>query len=155
MNSQQQVQQWLNEMGGGQGRAFRLGGDGSLALESSNGIVLVIQIPATGSSLHLNACLCPVPAGDREPFLYQALALNLFQHETRGAALAIDPNSNQLVLSWAKPVDEIEPSEFSNIVQNLLDTAAKLKKHLRAEPLESSPEAIPFDESLPIGALKA
>ena len=88
---------------------------------------LTISAP-TGSLFYISSLLGLVP--DSRSFLYAALAKNLFQNETKGASLAIDPTNDGLLLCYSNSVEKIEYLEFENIISNLFEVAAKIKADL-------------------------
>ena len=61
------------------------------------------------------------------------LQLNHLQQETRGGCLSIDPTATKPVpvFSYTDRVDEIDATDFRNILENFIDNAMKLHNVLK------------------------
>ena len=121
------VQNWLRELSFKTGGNFTLNDLNECYVKNEGGVQLTISAP-TGSLFYISSALGLVP--DSRSFLYAALAKNLFQNETKGASLAIDPTNDGLLLCYSNSVEKIEYLEFENIISNLFEVAAKIKEDL-------------------------
>ncbi len=129
-DERRKVENWLVSLGQDQNHVFSLDESDCCYLEGENGIQLTIQAPPTSSRFFINADLGDLPAENREELYHQALVSNLFQYDTRGAVIAIDPIANKFLLSYNRKLENTDFQDFHNIINNLLDTALSLKEHL-------------------------
>ena len=122
-------------------------GDGTFEME-------IYAVP-NDVCFYINITILPIPSNDRTSFFEQALTLNLFKQETLGAALAIDPEDNALVLSYSRELEWTTLATFANIIDNLLEAAAKIRDQLGdvSESSNSPAEAVTFPHLMPFGQL--
>ena len=124
------VQQWLSRMGNANNCIFRLDYNRRCSIKGENGHDLTIQVPSTGSDVFFTVELDALPPDNKENLFLEALKLNLFQQETHGGALAVDPVANTLVLTYRRTIEDLDYQYCLNIIQNLLTTAESLKEKI-------------------------
>ena len=152
--AREQVGHWLAELGRNQGHSFALDEEGQCFLQGEDEVQLALQVPAQSDHCFLSAPLAPLPERDGEAILLQALTLNLFQAETRGAAIAVDPSMGQFLLCYSLPVEGTTYPDFSNSLSNFAQLVAPLRAQLQAPEGSDPPaEGIPA-EGIPAGAIR-
>ncbi|CAM2063838.1 Type III secretion system chaperone [Sulfidibacter corallicola] len=125
----QQINQWLNELSQGSAEPLTLDEDGRCTLVADD-VELVVSTTPTSDQFFINLSVVDLPESGQELFYRQALTFNLFQQDTRGASLAIDPQSNEMVLCYTHAIEGTELNHFNNIVQNLIETTKSLRTQL-------------------------
>ncbi|CAM2064135.1 CesT family type III secretion system chaperone [Sulfidibacter corallicola] len=137
-----QINTWLSELGAESGATLTLDEHGCCPLVDADETEMEVHAVPTSDCFFLNAKILALPHTNREQVFYQALTLNLFQQETRGASVAIDPNDESLMLCFSKAVSETDATMFQNIVSNLFQTASHMRRELKVEEVsDPSPSA--------------
>ena len=128
----EQVSHWLMDMSHSHPLAPKLDEEGICHLESESNIRITIIATKSSSHFRVNIDLMPIPDTNRlrEGVFEAGLKLNLYQHRTLGGAVAIDPISQQVVLSFIREVDLTDLNQFNNILQNLIQAAKELRDEL-------------------------
>ena len=129
--NRQIVNQWLRELSGDSELVFSLDDNGACGLAGES-LECMVEMPEGSDSFYLSASLMPLPADKRDDFMLQLLTLNMFQHETRGATLAVDPMDEHVVFCYTREVDATDANLFRNILNNFLDTGKNLVDQLTA-----------------------
>lgn len=139
-DANEQMKHWLAELSRAHGNNFTLDEQDRCFLSSSNGVRLVIHAPRFNSQFYLSAQLQLLPTENKEAVFEQALTLNLFQQETRGAAISIDAIANALVLCYCREIEHTNYTDFYNIVNNIIDTAADIRSQLQTPTTANIPD---------------
>ena len=140
-----QVNAWLRDLGNQYGMPLSLNEEGSCALIGDQDFELEIFAQDACDHFFINIKIMDLPHGNRADILYQAMTLNLFQQETLGGSLAVDPKNESLMYCYSREIEQTTFSCFANIVGNLLDTASKLRDGLsqvEATSFEGVPETM-------------
>ncbi|WP_018694407.1 CesT family type III secretion system chaperone [Algicola sagamiensis] len=127
-----QLQHWLTEFGQSFGTNFQLDDEGRCSLQANDDVILNLAIRNGDEGFTVNAVLYEVPTQHKVTTFEKALSLNLFQAETRGAAIAYDEQANSLMLNFTGEFARLNYQDFTNILNNLVDTTAKLRQNLEA-----------------------
>ena len=130
--NQTTVNSWLAHMGGLMNAELKLDSEGICAITDKASLVVVIEIPQGSSLVHIYSPICPMLDG-LEPnytLLKRAMELNILGLRTRGGALGLNAERNEIFFSFTLEVDGCEAMKFSNIIQNFMETAKTLKTDL-------------------------
>jgi len=105
-------------------------------------ISIAIEVPEQSPQLYLIGTVCsrPPERGTQLLELYERLLkLNLFSGELRGANVAIDPNTEDILLCYQHPVTAIDETAFYNLLTQFTQTVealrAKLGQSVAAAPI--------------------
>lgn len=128
--NQMVVDSWLHDLGQVAGDKFALNEQGLCVLQHQDSLDIVVETPEQGEAFHIYASLMRLPDHDAQDLLYEALSLNLFQLETAGGTLAIDPRSSEIVFCYMETIEGKSSAIFQNIVNNFIDTALRLRTSL-------------------------
>ena len=136
----EQVSHWLMDMSHNHPAPMKLDEEGICHLESESGTRIIIVATKSSEHFRVNIDLTPIPDSgwERETIFEASLTLNLYQHRTLGGAIAIDPVSQQVVLSFIREVELTDFNQFNNILQNLIQAAKDLRREL--SPSDDHPE---------------
>ena len=137
-SSFEQVNRWLAQLDQGN---LALDDEGRCSLIGDDRFEMDIYAIPGGDSFYINIKICPLPHRQRERFFEQALLLNLFQQETLGATLAIDPQDQSMMLCYCRECEHTTQTCFTNSIDNLLETAAKLHDQLAESQAMQDEEA--------------
>ncbi|CAM2009687.1 CesT family type III secretion system chaperone [Acanthopleuribacter pedis] len=135
----EQVKHWLAQLGAQIGVALSLDDEGLCSLTAGEDLTVDVICPPGDTCFYLNLTLLDLTGqSSREMVLQQALTMNLFQQETAGAAIALDPDAEALMLCFTQPVEGTQFSTFNNILTNLVTTGRQLKGQLEAASREQA-----------------
>ena len=123
------VNSWLSELSNEY--HFQLDEQGFCAL-ANDGIDIEINVPNSKPAVFLTAKISDLAQEHREAVLYQAMTLNLYQGETNGATIALDPNREELLLCYSSALGACDAVSFSNILINFTDTTKSLRERILA-----------------------
>jgi hypothetical protein len=130
MNAELQVASWLKEFSFRQGTQFSLNDRNECYLQSKNGIQLTIAAPA-GDQVYMSSVLGRVEDGIAgDSIIKAALIKNLYQNETMGGCLALDPSIEALMWCITRSISKLDYAEFENMVTNIFDVSDALKNEL-------------------------
>lgn len=119
------VSSFLQEISRTVGKRITLNPSGICAFTYET-FTIVVEVPASVRSFFIYTEMIddvrarPAP----ELIMERALRLNYLQQETRGGCLSLD--GRKLVFSYTDRVDEIDASDFRNILENFIDSAMRL-----------------------------
>jgi hypothetical protein len=130
MTALESVDQGLAVLGRALGFPLALGPERACALRLDDGLECSLEVPDGSSLLHLHCPLLPVPPVDRLAFLERVLALNLYGLETGGAALALDPGTDRIVLCWSQPPEGMLPEDLAALIAGFIERASGLRAQL-------------------------
>lgn len=150
----EQVSNWLQQLEG-TGGALALDENGRCAIMGDGTFEMEIYAVPNDACFYINITILPIPSDDRTGFFEQALTLNLFKQETLGAALAIDPKDNALVLSYSREIEATSLGTFANIIDNLLEAAAKIRDQLGevTDAPTATTDSVTFPHLMPFAQL--
>lgn len=138
------VDQWLQQMSLDWDTPLSLDEEGTCSIRSDNGYILELFTVEATSSCCFSIPLMDVPHENREAFYATILAVNVHQQETCGCTLAVDPESQDLLLCYSQPVASLTAEFFANLIQNLISTAASLIQKIESRLADHSPsQALP------------
>lgn len=103
---------------------------GTCYLSYGNARVLQCAVPKHGAFFHISSVLANAPLSPR--LLPKALLLNIHQEKTNGGAVALDPVSEDLVISYRHAFANCDFTAFRNIIANFAATAATLSDELKS-----------------------
>ncbi len=132
MTALESVDQGLAVLGRALGFPLALGPERACALRLDDGLECSLEVPDGSSLLHLHCPLLPVPPVDRLAFLERVLALNLYGLETGGAALALDPDTDRIVLCWSQPPEGMLPEDSGGPDRGIHRAGQRLARPARA-----------------------
>ncbi|WDE07177.1 type III secretion system chaperone [Thalassomonas viridans] len=140
--NQSPLNNWLSELSAGQGTQFKLDEQGRCFISANNNCNICIHGPAGSDSFYVNIELMTLTEENNEFLFRQALSLNLFQHETRNCALALDEKSSALMLCYAGQYKHTSFQDFTNVLNNMVDLSATLCEQLQqSQYTETAPKA--------------
>lgn len=131
MTALESVDQGLAVLGRALGFPLALGPERVCSLRLDDGLECSVEVPEGSSLLHLYCPLLPVPPGDRLTFLEQVLALNLYGLDTGGASLALDPDTDRIVLCWSQPPEGMLPDDLAALIAGFIERAMALRAQLQ------------------------
>mgnify|MGYP001190431276 CR=1 FL=1 len=82
--------------------------------------------------VYLTAPIGPVPAGTGAALLREMLSANLYGRGTAGAALALDPVRNAVVVQRILPADRLDFATFQRAIEDLIDAARTWRERFSA-----------------------
>ncbi|WDD96595.1 CesT family type III secretion system chaperone [Thalassomonas actiniarum] len=127
-----QLQHWLNELGTEFDTQFTLTNEGSCMLQAGKKTSFALFADELNEGYSISCHLLDLPDQEREQLLSHALSLNMYQLETKGAAIALDETVGALFLCFTETFDKREYQDFKNILDNFIDKAEQLKKELKS-----------------------
>jgi hypothetical protein len=130
MTALESVDQGLAVLGRALGFSLELGPEGACALRMDDGLECSLEVPDGSRLLHLYCPLLRVPPGERLAFLERVLTLNLYGVETGGAALALDPDTDRIVLCWSQPPEGMLPEDLAALIAGFIERATALRAQL-------------------------
>ena len=81
-------------------------------------------MPDGSGQVFLYASLRPAPQHGREAFFRHLLELNAYMIGSRGGALGLDPESDEIVLSRAEPIEALSAELFQRMLINFVGGGA-------------------------------
>ncbi len=124
------VDSYLAEIGAAVGKNIRLNENGISAFTYDH-LTFVIEVPENVSTFFIYTTLGSIARYNSvEKAMKKLLQLNYLQQETRGGCLALDPMNDDVIFSYSDRIDEINPTEFRNVLENFIETALNLYKEL-------------------------
>lgn len=132
MAAQDIIKNCLDELGGYTGASLTLDDRGVCSLEFGDNIECTVEVPPGSDLVYLHSEVVRVSAYDRSALYEDALALNLYGLETGGAFLALDRDSDRLVLCFNQPAEALDPERFAELVANFVETVERLRDRLNA-----------------------
>jgi len=135
MSARETVDQWLAELASVLGSGLKLDEDGTINLQFKEDRLLAIEVPSDGDYFMLYAPLCPVPDDPALALeLFQgALHRNLFQTQTLGGAIGLDPDGGMLFYSLSRAVATFDAPQFAAQVAQVLELIPTLREWLNAD----------------------
>lgn len=132
-NTNDIVTDWLKELSGGE-EFFEYRDDGVYTFNLEEEIEVSVVIPLGQDLVCLHAPIVAIPEEEADCFaLYaEALRMNLLTARTRGATLALNDRSHQLVLGYSTPVVGMDILAFTNVISGFIDTVKTVREELRA-----------------------
>lgn len=112
-----------------------LNADGFCTL-SSDDVVIVAEVPGTTGQCHLSAVVMPPPEEPAavQPWMQEALRLNLAGRPLLGAWLAYDPELSTLFLCQNLPLVPTSAEEFQTTANTLVETVKAVRSRLIPDP---------------------
>ncbi len=121
---------FLAEIGAAVGKNIRLNENGISAFTYDH-LTFVIEVPENVSSFFIYTTLvCLSRCQEPEAVMRKILLMNYLQQETRGGCIGMDETNDDLIFSYSDRVNEINSTEFRNILENFIDTSLQLSKQL-------------------------
>jgi len=125
------IDSFLAEIGSAVGKNIRLNENGISAFTYDH-LTFVIEVPENVSSFFIYTTLMALTQCDSaESAMKKILQLNYLQQETRGGCIALDPMNDDIIFSYSDRVNEINGTEFRNILENFIDTALNLSTDIQ------------------------
>ncbi len=128
MNARQKVNNWLMELGVIVDKSFRLNPEGVFVAEDGEGNEFVVEVPdEDGLLVYIYSPLFDLPTKKRERFYEKLLSWNLYGDYTQLATLSVDLENKKVVLHYVFPIENLDAVSFSNLFNNFVETAGKIK----------------------------
>lgn len=118
---------------------------GVCAFDYGDEISISIEVPEQSTQLYLIGTVCarPPEQGAQLLELYERLLkLNLFSSELRGASVAIDPHTDDMLLCYQHPVTALDETAFYNLLTQFTQTVEALRVKL-GQPATAAPISEP------------
>lgn len=106
--------------------------EGCARLVFDDTIAVNLEFEATNGRLHLYSELCSLPTPGREALLLALLEANLLGLETRGATLAVDSVSQDVVLCRSLSQPELNAGHLHDVVEAFVDSAEQWRNRIEA-----------------------
>lgn len=127
------VNQWLEDMGKGLGHEIRLNEEGRCSIEFEDNVNIVFDSDEDSPVFYLSSPLMEIPA-DQDlalMLLANALSLNLFMIETRGATIAVAEDIGQVMICFMQEKESCDEKRFSAIIEGFYETARNIRQRLQ------------------------
>jgi len=135
------VNAWLKELASAaEIDSLELNEQGVCAVRFGDRAEIVFEVPDPAASLHLYCPVCEIPSDSAaETALYRrVLEWNMLGLETRGAAFAVDRESNRILLCYSMPLEGAEVTTFQNTLGNFAEVCERFCDELNdADPRPS------------------
>lgn len=132
------IDSFLAEIGAAVGKNIRLNENGISAFTYEH-LTFVIEVPENVASFFVYTTLMSLGhSANKEAAMKKMLQLNYLQQETRGGCIALDAMNDDVIFSYSDRINEINNTEFRNILENFIDTSLKLHKELNSAVAESA-----------------
>ena len=118
-----QMQHWLNEIN----PEFVLNDSGRCTLKADESTLIVIMTDEQDSCYSLASTL--IELNDEDPLaIYKAaLKANMYQSETLGGAIALNDDTDSLMLFFSESVKKVDYQGFKNTLDNFVESTQRLK----------------------------
>lgn len=157
MGFESALNEYLHAAGAKMGTSLSLDPNGICVLSNGNGGEYVVELPKQSEIIYFYSPLLKVPFEHTEAFFEKILEYNLCGIKFRQATIGLDPKTQNLVLSYTRPIGFLDETTFINILFNFVDEVEKAKQILNdcyadlQKKLELSlEESEILDEKLPI-----
>ena len=133
-SSKEQVNAWLGVVAQGLGIDLKLDEENVCALHiEDEDLLLIIELSDQDGLVYLYTKLHPITFEDKldSQLMQRALELNLFADGTRGGIIGISTEINELIYSYAFPIDEKSSQDFEDLMYSFTQTAIEIKKDLQ------------------------
>lgn len=114
-----------------------LNSSGVCAFDYGDETSVAIEVPQNSSQLYLIGTVGARPAqrGTELLELYERLLkLNLFSSEIRGASIALDPQTEDILLCYQHPIAVLDDTGFYNMLTQFTQTVQALRTRLLEDP---------------------
>lgn len=132
--------------------ALQLDDQGQCIIQSPDGIVFRIEVPAAGDQVYWIAPLGPHRGARDGAVSARLLQEGFLALETRGAHLSVDPRAQEIVLWTSQPMAGLAATTFEKVTVNFADLAAhwvqRLAEWRQAEPAAQPEERLPDDAEM-------
>lgn len=116
---------------------------GVCAFDYENDVSIAVEVPDQSSQVYLIGTVLPKPDQQGEALLalYEnLLKLNVFSSEIRGASVALDPQSGEVLLCYQHPVSVLDETGFYNLLTHFTQAAQALRARLSRAPAATAPK---------------
>lgn len=138
-DNRKKVNSWLVEISSSIGKNIGLNDDGISAFKYED-LIFFVEVPDGSEQFFLYSFLMALPVDHERELMKKMLSVNYLQQETRGGCMSLDPVTNEVVFSYADRIDEINGTEFRNVLENYIDTTLKIYGQL-LEITKQQPES--------------
>ena len=110
---------------------------GVCAFEHDNEVSIALEVPDQSSQVYLIGTVSPKldQRGDTLVALYERLLkLNVFSSEIRGASVALDPQSEAVLLCYQHAVAALDETGFYNLLTHFTQAVQSLRAILNQAP---------------------
>lgn len=109
-------------------KSFRLNPEGIFVAEDGEGNEFVVEVPdEDGLLVYIYSPIFDLPTTNRERFYEKLLSWNLYGEHTQLATLSLDSENKKIVLHYVFPIENLDAVSFSNLFNNFVETAGKIK----------------------------
>ncbi|VVD64603.1 hypothetical protein PTE30175_00275 [Pandoraea terrae] len=109
---------------------LRFDGRGCARLMFDDRLAVDLECTTDTGCMQVYTVLGTLPVEGREAFFLQLLEANLFVAETAGATLAVDGETNEVVLCRTVELDEIGDGAFVRLIERFVGAAEYWKSRL-------------------------
>lgn len=126
------IDRYLEQISRAVGKNIRLNESGICAFAYEQ-LTIVVEVPEALESFFVYSQMDFDPA-KRTEMLQKAMELNYLQQETRGGCLSCEKSNggNNLFFSYTDRVEDVDSTDFRNILENFIDTALTLSAVFKA-----------------------
>ena len=126
MNPKEQIDHFLKELGLKLGiEDIGLNPEGVCAFTYLNSFDLIIEVSEESNTFVIHTPLTTLKSGNNEPLLKKLLSLNFLGIETQGASFALNKDTQEVVLCYNHPIENLQSNTFENLIGNFLEVAEK------------------------------
>jgi hypothetical protein len=130
-DSRRILAKYLQAAGNKMGRKLSLNGHGICILRSNDlDHECVIELPGNSDVVYFYSPICKVPYECSEEFFEKIMELNLCAIEYNQATFGLDAKTQNVVLSYTRPIGTIDDVSLTNIICNFVRTVDKAKRDL-------------------------
>lgn len=138
---------WLQELGSKNHIALDLDNNSLCQLKANNGVELVLSGQPGCDYFSVSVKLAQIPEHDKQALFHLALTLNLAQEEMDGASIALNPETDGLVLHRVQKYRFTDYRKFTGILDSMVEVGYRLKQQFcPADEHVKSPNALPESE---------
>jgi hypothetical protein len=124
------IDSFLEQISRAVGKNIRLNDQGICAFTYEQ-ITVAVEVPETVGSFFIYSQM-EFDLGKRMEMLQKAMELNYLQQETRGGCLSCEKTNGNLFFSYTDRVEEVDSTDFRNILENFIDTAIAMSAIFKA-----------------------
>ncbi len=142
------IDEALAEIGKEFGLALALDGNDVVTLEFSDDISCAIEAPTGSERIFFHANVCVVPRSKRERTLAIAMKHNLFQQSLPGSWLALDGETDAIVLCATIPAAMVEPDLLADFLAAMVSEVKSARAAVAATDDDAEASLVAMEDAL-------
>jgi hypothetical protein len=127
MTASRQAENALKQLGSAIGTPLAFDDNSVIALEFAGDVTCSIEAPHDADRVFFYAPVLRLPSANLAQVLEDALALNLFKLSIASSALALDRETDGLVLCYSVPAETLGPETLSGILGEIVSEVQRVR----------------------------